>query len=53
MYSSIRWVTTTSADGTGNCTVAVAITNAVFTDNCSGNLTWAMTGATTGSGSAR
>ncbi|TPV31040.1 HYR domain-containing protein, partial [Paucihalobacter ruber] len=30
-------ITTTSADGTGNCTVAVAITNATFGDNCTGS----------------
>jgi hypothetical protein len=46
-------VTTTSADGTGNCTVAVAVVNAVINDNCSSNLTWVMTGATSASGSGQ
>jgi hypothetical protein len=47
-------VTTTSADATGNCNVAVAIANALFADNCSGStLAWAMTGATTSSGSGQ
>ena len=46
-------VTTTSADGTGNCTVAVAIANAVFGDNCSSALTWVMTGAVSGNGSGQ
>ncbi len=46
-------VTTTSADGTGNCTVAVAVPAAVFGDNCSSTLTWAMTGAVSASGSGQ
>ncbi len=46
-------VTTTSADGTGNCTVAVAITNAVLVENCTATLTWAMTGAETASGTGQ
>ncbi|MEO6330355.1 MAG: HYR domain-containing protein, partial [Ginsengibacter sp.] len=46
--------TVTSADGTGDCDVAVAITNATFGDNCAGStLAWVMTGATTGSGSGQ
>ena len=43
-------VTTTSSDGTGNCEVVVAISNAIYGDNCSNSLTWAMTGAVTASG---
>ncbi|MEN9907902.1 MAG: hypothetical protein RLZZ540_1043 [Bacteroidota bacterium] len=40
-------VTTTSIDGTGNCTAALSITNASTSDNCSvAKLTWGMTGAT-------
>src|SRR5690606_31033503 len=40
----------TSDDGAGDCTVAVAIGNATFGDNCSGSsLAWEMSGATTGS----
>ena len=46
-------VTTTSADGTGDCTVDVAITDAVFNDNCSSTLTWAMTGAETATGAGQ
>ena len=47
-------VTTTSVGGTGDCAVDVAITDAVFNDNCPGStLAWAMTGATTGSGSGQ
>ncbi|TPV33746.1 T9SS type A sorting domain-containing protein, partial [Paucihalobacter ruber] len=47
-------VTTTSADGTGNCTVAVAITNASFGDNCTGSsIAWTMSGAVTDSGSGQ
>lgn len=45
--------TTTSADGTGNCTVSRAITNATYADNCSvTKLTWAMTGVTAGNSPA-
>ncbi len=47
-------VTTTSADGTGDCTVDIDIADATFDDNCSGSsLAWVMTGATTGSGSGQ
>jgi hypothetical protein len=43
-------VTTTSADGTGNCTVSRPITNATYADNCTvTKLTWEMTGVTTAS----
>ncbi|GGG43983.1 hypothetical protein GCM10010976_14470 [Bizionia arctica] len=45
-------VSTTSADGTGNCTLAIAIPNAITNDNCSVSLlSWVISGATTGSGS--
>ena len=44
----------TSDDGTGDCTVDIAITDATFADNCSGSaLTYVMTGATTGSGNGQ
>jgi len=44
----------TSDDGTGDCTVDIAITDAVFSDNCAGStLAWVMTGATTGSGAGQ
>jgi len=44
----------TSDDGAGDCMVAIAITDAVFSDNCSGSsLTWVMSGATTDSGSGQ
>jgi hypothetical protein len=46
-------VTTTSADGTGDCTVDVAIPNATLVENCSATLTWAMTGAETATGSGQ
>ncbi|MDT0553603.1 HYR domain-containing protein [Urechidicola vernalis] len=43
-----------SDDGPGNCTLELLIGNAIPSDNCSGtNLTWAMSGATTGSGSGQ
>ena len=36
----------------GQCTASIAIPNAGFSDNCSGsNISWTMSGATTGSGS--
>ncbi|MBN1388972.1 MAG: DUF2341 domain-containing protein, partial [Bacteroidales bacterium] len=37
-------ITTTSADGTGDCTVDVTVPDAVYDDNCESNLTWGMTG---------
>ena len=38
----------TSDDGTGDCTVDIAITDATFADNCTGSsIAYAMTGATT------
>ncbi|MES2240037.1 MAG: HYR domain-containing protein [Bacteroidota bacterium] len=41
-------ITTTSIDGTGNCTASLAISNASTSDNCSvAKLTWSMSGATT------
>jgi hypothetical protein len=44
----------TSDDGTGNCDVSVAITDATFGDNCTGStLAWVFSGATTGSGSGQ
>ncbi len=43
----------TSDDGTGDCTVAVAIADANFGDNCSADLAWEMTGVTTGSGTGQ
>ena len=44
----------TSDDGTGDCTVDIAITDATFADNCSGSaLAYVMTGATTGSGNGQ
>ncbi len=44
----------TSDDGTGNCTVTLGITDAVYSDNCSVSaFTWFMAGATTGSGSGQ
>ena len=46
-------VTTTSADGTGDCTVDVVITNAGLVENCTATLTWAMTGAETATGSGQ
>ncbi|MDE5424051.1 hypothetical protein L3073_17685, partial [Ancylomarina sp. DW003] len=46
-------VETTSGDGTGNCEIGLAITDAVYGDNCSSTLTWAMTGAVTASGSGQ
>jgi large repetitive protein len=52
--AAIDVVTTTSADGAGNCDVAVAITDATFGDNCTGStLAWAMTGAVTASGTGQ
>ncbi|WP_413999163.1 LamG-like jellyroll fold domain-containing protein [Flavobacterium sp. W1B] len=40
-------ITTTSIDGTGNCSAAITIINALPNDNCSvAKLTWSMTGAT-------
>ena len=42
--------TTTSSDGTGNCTAAILIPDAIISDNCSiQSLTWNMTGATSDS----
>ncbi|WP_282018036.1 LamG-like jellyroll fold domain-containing protein [Salegentibacter mishustinae] len=39
---------------TGNCTASIAIPNATFSDNCSGeSLSWTMSGATSGSGNAQ
>jgi hypothetical protein len=46
-------VETTSGDGTGNCEIDLAITDAVYGDNCSSSLTWVMTGAVTASGSGQ
>ncbi len=44
----------TSDDGAGDCTVDVAIADATFGDNCSGeSLAWELTGATTGSGTGQ
>ncbi|WP_206750667.1 LamG-like jellyroll fold domain-containing protein [Winogradskyella wandonensis] len=42
----------TSDDGIGNCTSNVSIPNPTFNDNCSANLTWTISGATslTGTG---
>lgn len=51
---SSNLVTTTSTDGTGNCTVSIAIPNATYNDNCTVSETsWSMTGATTNSGSGQ
>ncbi|UBZ05536.1 HYR domain-containing protein [Salegentibacter mishustinae] len=39
---------------TGNCTASIAIPNATFSDNCSGeSLSWTMSGATSGSGNGQ
>ena len=39
---------------TGQCTAAIAVPNASFSDNCPGEaLSWAMTGVTTGNGSGQ
>src|SRR5918912_1186241 len=47
-------VTTTSADDAGDCDVSLAITDALFGDNCAGSsLAWVMTGATTGTGTGQ
>ncbi|MGF1584718.1 MAG: DUF2341 domain-containing protein, partial [Bacteroidales bacterium] len=46
-------VSTTSADGTGDCTVVLAITDATFGDNCSSNLSWEMTGAVLANGTGQ
>ncbi|WP_197091212.1 HYR domain-containing protein [Ancylomarina euxinus] len=46
-------ITTTSADGLGDCDVDIAIVDAIYDDNCSSTLTWAMTGAVTASGSGQ
>mgnify|MGYP006283976205 FL=1 len=43
----------TSDDGTGNCTVEVAVMDAAFSDNCSSNLTWTMSGALTDNGTGQ
>lgn len=46
--------TTTSADGTGNCTVSVNIQNASIADNCSiSSITWNMTGAVVANGNGQ
>ncbi|MGC1471750.1 MAG: HYR domain-containing protein [Psychroserpens sp.] len=48
---SSNLVTTTSADGAGNCTVSIAVPNAVINDNCAvSQLSWTISGASTGSG---
>lgn len=45
---------TTAADGKGNCTVAIAVGNATFDDNCPGEtLAWVITGASTGNGNGQ
>ena len=46
-------VTTTSVDGTGNCTAAVAVSDAIYGDNCSSSLAWVMTGAVSASGNGQ
>jgi large repetitive protein len=45
---------TTSSDGTGNCSAAIAIADATFGDNCTGStIAYAISGASTGSGSGQ
>ena len=43
----------TSDDGTGDCTVDIAVGDATFADNCSADLSWVLTGATTGTGNGQ
>ncbi|WP_117171952.1 LamG-like jellyroll fold domain-containing protein [Lutibacter oceani] len=44
-------ITTTSADGTGNCDVSVVIADATFGDNCTGSsIVWDMLGDVTDNG---
>jgi len=45
--------TTTSSDGTGNCTADIAVGDATTSDNCSvAKLVWTLSGATTGNSPA-
>ena len=46
-------VTTTSADGVGNCDVDVSIIDAIYNDNCTSTLSWVMTGVVNASGSGQ